>query len=475
MEFHLNEKQLHIRVMLALLVLTACSIYLAFFAGDWSFTCLHLFDDIDIFFKVDDVSRMFVVILCIAWLCAGIYSFEYMKHEGKEERFYLFYLLAFIALLGMDFAGNLVTMYMCFEFVTLSTFPLVLHSQSRESVMASLKYLLYSMCGAYMALFGIFVLYRYSPTLEFLPGGSLNPYLTSQYAYIILPAVFVMTIGFGVKCGMFPLHSWLTAAHPVAPSPASAVLSALIVKAGVLGILRTVFFVVGAESVRGTWVQYAWMTFTLITVFMGSMLAYREQVFKKRLAYSTVSQVSYILFGFATLNSTAMVGSLFHIIVHAIIKCGLFLTAGVFLVQCNKKRVGELVGIGKEMPVLLISYTFLSLGLIGIPPTGGFISKLDLALGALKADGVMAFAWVGPMILLISALLTAGYLLPVTMRGFFPGYGYEEQHEGESGKKNEPPLVMLIPIAVLAAITLFIGIFPNPVLDFAKGIAETLI
>ncbi|MCR5273636.1 MAG: proton-conducting membrane transporter [Lachnospiraceae bacterium] len=471
MEVVSNKRQLHIGVMITLLVMIVISLWLAFFAGDWEFECIRLLDDVSLVFKVDEVSGLFIAILDIAWICAGIYSFVYMKHEGKEERFYAFYLIAYLALAAMDFAGNLVTMYMCFELVTLSTFPLVMHSGSRESIMASLKYLLYSMCGAYMALFGIFVLYRYSDSITFAAGGTLSAEVVSEKPFVVLLAVFLMVIGFGVKCGMFPLHSWLTAAHPVAPSPASAVLSALIVKAGVLGIFRSVFYIVGAETIRGTWVQYAWMILTLMTVFMGSMLAFREQILKKRLAYSTVSQVSYILFGFATLDSTAVTGSLLHVVYHAIIKSGLFLIAGVFLVNCNKRRVGELVGIGKEMPVLLWSYTFLSLGLIGIPPTGGFISKWYLAVGSLETSGIGAFRWVGPMILLISALLTAGYLLPITMRGFFPGDGFDETKV----KRKEPDKQMLLPIVALAALTVLLGVFPNFVIDYASAIAKTIL
>ncbi|MCR5469152.1 MAG: proton-conducting membrane transporter [Lachnospiraceae bacterium] len=456
--------------MLVIIALVCASLWLAFFSGEWDYSVLRLIGDVDIHFKVDNVSRIFIVILDIAWICAGVYSFAYMGHEGKEERFYIFYLLAYLALAGMDFSGNLVTMYMCFELVTLTTFPLVLHSQTREAIMASLKYLLYSMCGAYMALFGIFILYRYAKSINFVPGGSMNLLAINQKPTVLLLAVFLMAVGFGVKCGMFPLHAWLTAAHPVAPSPASAVLSALIVKAGVLGIMRSVFYVAGVELIRGTWVQYAWMTLTLITVFMGSMLAFREKIFKKRLAYSTVSQVSYILFGFATLSETAIAGSLLHVICHAVIKCGLFLIAGIFLSRLNIRKVDELTGIGKKMPAVLISYTLLSLGLIGIPPTGGFISKWYLAVGSLEADGIGVYAWFGPMILLISALLTAGYLLPITMRGFLPGNTFNE----DEVKKEEPPRAMLYPVAFLAILTVLLGVFPGYIIDYVSAIAAEI-
>ena len=207
---------------------------------------------------------------------------------------------------------------------------------------------------------------------------------------------------------------------------------------------------------------------TLLTVFMGSLLAFREPVFKKRLAYSTVSQISYILFGLSLLTPVAVTGALLHTVFHAFIKCALFLTAGIFIFQCGKSRVEELEGIGKRMPGTLWCYTFASLALIGIPPASGFISKWYLAQGALKA-GVGIFGWLGPVVLLISALLTAGYLLPVTMKGFFPGHG-----EAVSAEKQEAKPGMLFPLAVLAAAAVLLGVFPNPLIQYVSRIAEAL-
>ena len=348
--------------------------------------------------------------------------------------------------------------------------------------MAALKYLFYSMCGAYMGLFGIYFLYQYADTLTFTAGGTLDLARVAGHEGILLIAVFVMLIGFGAKAGMFPLHAWLPTAHPVAPSPASAVLSGVIVKGGVLAIIRTVYYVVGPDFMRGTWVQTLWIVLTLLTVFMGSLLAYRESVLKKRLAYSTVSQISYILFGLAMLTPTAMTGSLLHIVFHAFIKVVLFLTAGIFIFCCKKTRVEELTGIGKQMPGTLWCFTFASLALIGIPPASGFISKWYLAQGALEAP-VGVFRWIGPIILLLSALLTAGYLLPVVIRGFLPGESYQRRSaqgdagncvSGEDAAHIRVSSGMLIPLAVLAALTILLGIFPNVLISFAGKIAAAV-
>lgn len=443
----------------------------------WSMkgTDLLLFEltkNLPIYFRIDAVSILFVSIVSIVWVAAGIFSFEYMKHESHEKRYYGFYLSVFGVLVALCFSGNIITFYLFFELMTMLSLPLVLHNQSHEAIMAGLKYLLYSLVGAYLALFGLYMLFRYGTTLSFTAGGVLDPKLIVGHENWLLVVSFLMIIGFGVKAGMFPMHAWLPTAHPVAPAPASAALSSIIVKAGVLGIIRVVYFLFGIDFLKGTWVQYAWMTLTLITVFMGSMLAYREKILKKRLAYSTVSQLSYILFGLAVMNETAMTGALLHVVAHAFIKCVLFLVAGAIIYTTGITRADQLNGIGKKMPVTIWSYTIVSLGLIGIPPTSGFISKWFLGIGALKAGmgEIGAFSWIGPVILLISALLTAGYLLPITMNGFFPGKDYNyEQHEN-----IEPSMFMCIPIVVLAALSLLVGMFPNLLIAFINTITAVL-
>lgn len=429
-------------------------------------TLFSLLDNLTVYFQVDSLGSLFVFVVTVVWILAGFFGFGYMEHEKNQKRYFAFYLMTFGVLIGLDFSGNLITLYLFYEFMTLISMPLVIHNGSREAIMAGLKYLFYSFAGAYMALFGLYFLYQYTDTLTFTAGGVG---LAAGHDTLLLVCVFLMILGFGVKAGMFPLHAWLPTAHPVAPAPASSVLSAIIVKGGVLAMLRVIFYLVGPDFIEGTWVQYAFLTLTLITVFMGSMLAYREKGLKKRLAYSTVSQVSYILFGIAILQPTALTGSLLHVVFHAFIKSALFLVAGAIIVQTGRTRVDELTGIGKEMPVTMWCYTIVSLGLIGIPPTGGFVSKWYLAVGALDS-GVRIFAYLGPVVLLISALLTAGYLLPITMKGFFPGEGYNYG----SLVKKEPSACMTVPLVVLAALVVLLGIFTTPLLQWAEGIVAQL-
>lgn len=412
------------------------------------------------YFKIDEIGTIFFIITSIVWALAGIFSLEYMKHEENRKRYYIFYVIVYGILVALDFSGNIITFYLFYELMTILSVPLVFHTQTKEALMAGLKYMFYSFCGAYMVLFGLYFVYRYGSTMNFTPGGVFDPAQIAGKEGILLVAAFLMILGFSVKAGMFPLHAWLPTAHPVAPAPASAVLSAIIAKAGVLGIIRVVFYLFGTDFIRGTWVQNTWMILSLITILMGSMLAYMEKGLKKRLAYSTVSQVSYILFGLSLCNITGMAGSLLHVICHAFIKSALFLCAGAIIYKTGKTRVDELTGIGKQMPKVLWCYTFVSLALIGIPPTGGFVSKWYLAGGALET-GIPVFSWLGPVVLLISALLTAGYLLPISIKGFLPGEDFCE-------KKNygKEPAVMWIPVFVLTLLAVGIGIFPAQVVTY---------
>ncbi len=419
------------------------------------FILFWLTKTLPVYFRPDTMGKIFMSAVTVVWVLAGFFSFEYMKHQRKEKRYYGFYLIVYGVLAALGFSGNLITFYFFYELMTLTTLPLVLHTQTKEAVMAGLKYLFYSLSGAYMVLFGVYFLNRYGDTLTFGGGGVLNQSLVSGHEQLLLVAAMLMITGFGVKAGMFPFHAWLTAAHPEAPAPASAVLSGIIVKCGVLGILRVVYDLFGDDFLRGTWVQKTWLVITLLTVFMGSMMAYREKLLKRRLAYSTISQVSYILFGLAVMEPEALTGALLHTVCHAFTKCGLFLAAGAIIYKTGKTKVDELRGIGKEMPVTMWCYTILSLTLIGIPPTGGVLSKWYLCIGSLSGN-IPVFSWLGPVILLISALLTAGYLLPLTIQGFLPG----EDYDYTTLKKKEPAWIMVVPLVILTVLAAGMGLFP---------------
>lgn len=439
-------------------------------AGD-RLVLFQIVDDIFVCFAIDNLGRLFAGLVTLVFVLTGFFSLSYMQHEKNEKRYYGFYLITFGVLMGLDFAGNMVTLYLFYELMTIASMPLVLHTGTKEAVMAGLKYLFYSFCGAYMALFGIYFLYKYADTLDFVAGGSLNMELIAQSgnAEFVLVVAFLMILGFGVKAGCFPLHAWLPAAHPVAPAPASAFLSGIIVKGGVLAVVRTVFYCIGADVLRGTWVQTVWVILAIVTLLMGSSLAFKEKVFKKRLAYSTVSNLSYILLGLSMLNGTAFVGSMLHVVFHAMIKSALFMFAGALIFHTGRTKVNDFIGLAGRMPVLYWCYTIVSLGLIGIPPTSGLVSKWYLAAGCLES-GAGALSWLGAAALLVSALLTAGYLLPISIKGFL----YAPVDSSLIEKYHEPEPLMLVPIIILAVLTILFGIYPTPFMNFISSILTGL-
>lgn len=463
-----NRKAMVIYTMIALCI-GGVSNLLIILNGELCFTIATLTDGVSIALRSDELSRFFAVLMLFVWILVGVYSFGYMEHEKHQIRYFGFYIMVMGVLSGLYFSANLVTLYFFYELMTLTTLPLVIHSLKKKAVAAGYKYLLYSVAGALMALMCIFFLFRYTTTLDFVAGGSLDRAALAGNEGVLLAMVFLSIIGFGCKAGMFPLEGWLPTAHPEAPAPASAVLSGIITKSGVIAIIRVVYYSVGADFIRGSWVQYAWMVLALITVFLGSMMAYREPLLKKRLAYSTVSQVSYVLFGLSVMNSVGFMGALMHVYFHSLVKNVLFMCSGSIIHQTGCTTVAELRGIGKRMPVTIWCFTLVSITLIGIPPTSAFLSKWYLASGALSAD-IGAFSWIGPVILLVSALLTAGYLLPVTVKGFFPG----TEAEPKFFEKCETGVEMLVPIVTFTVLAVVLGMFPGPVMDAITRITSVL-
>lgn len=463
-----NDRTRHIIVAAFLSAEAVLSLFVLL-GADQTLRLFAITDTLTVALRVDGVSRLFLLLAVFGFLFAGVYAFRYMPHAGRENSFFMWYLFTQAALVGMDLSSNLITMYLCFELLTLLSVPLVLHERTEESIRAALKYLFYSIAGAFLALGCIFFLSRYCTTLDFVGGGTLDPTAAQGSETLLHIVIFLGVVGFGAKAGMYPLHGWLPAAHPVAPAPASSILSGIVAKAGVLAILRLLYFSVGPAFLRGTWVQYALLGLALLTVFMGSMMAYREDNFKKRLAYSSVSQISYILVGLFFLTRESALGGLLHVLFHAVVKICLFMVAGSVITVLGKHKVSELKGAGKAMPITLGAFTLASLALIGIPPFSGFVSKWYLAAGALNS-GVPVYYWLAPVILLLSALLTAGYLLPVTINGFFP-----KKDEPLPERTEEGGVLQWLPIAMLAVLSLLLGIFSGPLVSWLSGVAATMI
>ncbi|QXM06902.1 complex I subunit 5 family protein [Crassaminicella indica] len=418
---------------------------------------------IDIYFKVDKLGVLFSLLASILWIFTTFYSSVYMDHEGKQERFFIFFILTLGVTLGIAFSGNLFTLYIFYELLTLATFPLVIHAGSKEALYSGRKYLIYSFGGATLALLGMILLFSISNNLNFVEGGVLGA-ITIDNPKLMLTIFMVMFIGFGVKAAIVPFHSWLPAAM-VAPTPVSSLLHAVaVVKSGIFVLVRICYFVFGADVIRTIHGNTYIGILVFLTILLGSLLALHQENLKKRLAYSTVSQLGYIVLGIILLNEDALIGGLLHLVNHAVIKITLFFCVGAIYFMTHKKNIDEIKGIGKQMPVTMWCFGIASISLIGIPPTNAFVSKWYLALGGLSENKIIF-----PIILLVSALLTAAYLLPIVVTAFF------HAEEKKDIKKLDPPPRMLIPIVLLTGIVVFLGLFPNLILHYIQGIVENIV
>ncbi|MFI3115413.1 MAG: proton-conducting transporter membrane subunit [Clostridia bacterium] len=419
---------------------------------------------IEFILKIDEITVFFSIIFAIIWFLATIYSFEYMKHSKRKNRFYAFFISSLGGLVGVSYAGNIVTLYMFFEIMSLLSYVLVIQERTKTSLLAGRKYIYYSITGASFGLIGIFYLSSLGVDTTFTVGGISG---INENPEVLQALTFISIIGFGCKAGLFPLHGWLATAHPVAPAPASSVLSGLITKAGIIAIIRIVYFTVGVEILQGTVVQYAILGLSLLTIFMGSMLAYRENILKKRLAYSTVSQVSYIIFGLFLFNKIAFVGALLQVVYHALAKNLLFLGAGTIIHCGHVEKCSELRGLGGSMKKTFMLYTIGGLSLVGVPFTAGFVSKWYLAEGALSSN-MDTLGIVGVAIIMISALLTAGYLLSTTAISLFA------HSDDMKTDVTYVPRGMLFPMVVLAVLIIVFGIYPKPIIEISQMIAHVV-
>ena len=419
---------------------------------------------LDIYFKVDKLGILFSMLVSLLWICTAFYSFEYMKHEGKEKSFFTFFTATLGVTLGIAFAGNLFTMYLFYEFLTLVTFPLVIHSGSEEAMQVGKKYLKYSFFGAALVLAGIALLYLSGNDFSFTNYGVINTVDVKSHGLLIF-TYSLFFIGFGVKAAVVPLHAWLPSAM-VAPTPVSSLLHAVaVVKVGIFALTRVTYYIFGAQVIKTIDGIYFVGPLVVFTILLGSILAYHQDNLKKRLAYSTISQLGYIILGLMLLNRDSLTGALMHLVNHAVIKITLFFCVGAVMYMTGKKTIQEIKGIGKEMPITMGCFTIAAISLIGIPPTNGFVSKWYLALGGLHENRAIFV-----VILLTSALLTAAYLIPIIITAFFPGEDYQT-----SISRKDPPANMLVPIVILTAVVVLLGLFPNLVLNFIKVIAVEVI
>lgn len=418
---------------------------------------------IDIYLKIDQFGRLFSYMASILWVIASFYSFEYMKHEGRERRFFTFYTMTLAMIIGLSYSGNLLTFYLFYEFITLTTFPLVIHLDTEVALQIGRKYFTYSFVGAAFVMIGMVILYSAAGNTRFV-GGGIEGLINYPNQKLILLSYISMFFGFGVKAAIVPLHAWLPAAM-IAPTPVSALLHAVaVVKSGIFALTRVTYYLYGATVVKSIGADRILIPFAIITIVLGSLIAISQYHLKRRLAYSTIAQLGYIVLGILMLNPYALLGAMLHMINHALIKINLFFGVGAITYMTEKKYVRQISGLGKKMPVTFFCFSVAAISLIGIPPTNGFVSKWLLGIGALKT-GNISYA----IILLVGALLTASYLLPIIISAFFTK---SKDKPGTESDKLDPPKLMLVPIMVLTAMTVILGFYPNPVINFIQVIVS---
>lgn len=400
---------------------------------------------LELSFRVDPLGALFAGAASILWVFAVLYSTGYMAHEHNRRRYFMFYILSLGITMGIAFAANLFTLYLFYELLTLATYPLVVHEGDKEAQKAGIRYIIYSFIGAGLVLYSLFVTYGQVGTLAFDRGGIMAEMAIA--APVLLKIVFVTYIlGFGVKAAIMPLHAWLPSAM-AAPTPVSALLHAVaVVKSGVFGILRVMYSVYGSETLISQNLGIIVAILVSFTILMASLIALRQDVLKRRLAFSTISQLGYITLGAALLTPLGLAGGLLHLLNHAFLKITLFFCAGAIITVTGKKKISELHGVGKRMPVTMLAFAVGSLGMIGILPVNGFISKWYLMTGSLSA-GMPVFI----IILMVSAVLNAAYFLPIVINAFF------REGEFENVRGAEAPLTMLLPVAVLAVVCILLG------------------
>ncbi|MGN0506027.1 MAG: complex I subunit 5 family protein [Lachnospiraceae bacterium] len=433
-------------------------------------TLFRISETLPVCFALDGLGKVFAGLLAFLWPLACCYAFEYMKHEGGENTFFAFYIMTYGVTVGIAFSANLITMYFFYELLTLVTLPIVMHGMKRKSILAGRKYVLYSMGGAAFAFMGMILLYIFSGTMDFTFGGVLGEFLSENQVYILRIVYVIMVFGFGVKAAIFPFHGWLPTAS-VAPTPVTALLHAVaVVNAGAFAILRITYYSFGAGFLQNTWAQRVIMAVALFTILYGSSMALKEQHFKRRLAYSTVSNLSYMIFGASMMSTAGMVGALSHMVFHGIIKITLFYVAGAVLYKTGKNYVDDLFGFGRRMPVIFGCFTLASAALTGVPMTAGFISKWNLLTAA--AENPEPLAWVGIAVLLISAVLTAVYLFSIVIKAYFPGPGF---NEATIAQVEDPNAYMKVPMVILCVVIVLLGMFSTPLVSYLEQVASGLL
>src|SRR5215471_12918803 len=447
-----------------LFIVTASMIPAILHGSRFHFTLFQLLPCLSVSLRADALSMVFAVSASFLWVVTVFYSAGYMRglDEHAQTRFNTCFALALFGAIGCAFSDNLLTMYLFYEIVSICTYPLVAHHQDEESYEGGRKYLAYLTGTAKgLVLPAMVLIYVLSGTLDFatnihtgiIPANVHHALISVLYACCIL--------GFA-KNGVMPFHNWLPSAM-VAPTPVSALLHAVaVVKVGVFSTVRVMLYVFGVDLMHALNLGLPTAYFVSITIIVGSIVALSKDNLKARLAYSTISQLSYIILGVALLTPAGIEGGLIHIANHAFSKITLFFCAGAIYVATHKKNISEMSGLGRVMPFTFGAFALASLSMIGAPPVAGFVTKWYLVNGAFEAGSVGII-----LVLLLSTLLNSAYFAPVVYQAFF-GKRSEADAKHEYGEAHP---AMVIPLTITAAISVLIGLYPNFLMKFVHLIS----
>ncbi len=427
-------------------------------------TLVEMIPGLAIYFSLEPLGMLFALTAALLWPIASLYSIGYMRGNGEanQTRFYLFFAVAIFSVMGIALSGNMLTLFVFYEMLTLSTYPLVTHKGTPEAMKAGRVYLgILIATSVGLLLPAVIWTWFIAGTLEFVPGGILAGRIAGPTLGILL-ALFIFGIG---KAAVMPVHRWLPAAM-VAPTPVSALLHAVaVVKAGVFTVVKVAVYIFGVDLLQET-VSAEWVAYVAgITVVAASLIALRQKNLKRLLAYSTISQLSYIVLAVGIMHPLATMGAALHIIVHAFGKITLFFAAGSVYTAGHKTEVAQLRGIGRRMPWTMGAFAVASISMIGLPPAAGFISKWYMLLGAFEAEHVFAVA-----VMVISTLLNAAYFVPIVYSAFLQ----EETTDEHALDHGEAPVPIVAALVTTAALTVLLFLFPHVPLELAHQLVGSL-
>lgn len=444
-------------IIMFLIVVSMSPVILA--GGTIEYTVFRILPGVNLAFKVDGIGLLFATTSSFLWIVTAFYSMGYMRtlNEHAQTRFNTCFAIAVSSAIGVAFSANLFTLFFFYEILSLCTLPLVIHKENREAWEAGAKYLLYLVGASKSLLLGAIVLtYFLTGTLEFNREGMF----AGVEAPTLLTVTFLLYLFGFAKAGLMPMHSWLPAAM-VAPTPVSALLHAVaVVKVGAFSIVRVVIDVFGVDTMQALNLGTYALVFASFTILASSAYAMTQDNLKMRLAYSTVSQLSYIVLGVALLSVSGITGGILHIVNHAFSKITLFFCAGSIYAVSHKSNISQMSGIARKMPWTIAAFTIGALSMAGAPLFAGFITKWYLAVGSLEAEN-----WIVLLVLFTSTILNIAYFGPVVYTAIF---GKPPAEHGEHEDFGEAPPAIIIPIMITATAVVLLGIFPDYFLSLIK-------